>query len=490
VSIYARSRNRGRSRRDFLATFGWTGLSLALSACTGGTRTPERRKRLVSRPNFVLIFCDDLGYGDVGCFGSAKNRTPNIDRLAAEGMRLTSFYSTSGVCTPSRASLMTGCYPRRVNMHQDPQGDWVLFPVSAKGLHPGERTIAEVLKTRGYRTACIGKWHLGDQLPFLPTRQGFDEYFGIPYSNDMGAGQRPSNPPLPLLRDEEVIEAPVDQDTLTRRYTEEAVRFIRHNRERPFFLYLAHTMPHAPIHVHPDFRGRSLNGLYGDAVEELDWSTGEILKALGEERLEENTLLLFTSDNGATRRGDNGPLSGYKGSTMEGGMRVPCLARWIGKIPAGKRTDAVTSTMDFLPTLAALAGADIPKKPPLDGHDIRDLLLSREGAESPYEAFFYYFMGQLQAVRSGPWKLHLPLKEKHHGWHGEPFASPAALYDLSRDIGERTNLIDRYPKIAARLADYAERAREDIGDLRRQGRGQRPAGWVRNPRPLVMSGRS
>jgi arylsulfatase A-like enzyme len=373
-------------------------------------------------------------------------------------------------------------------MHQDPHGDWVLFPVSAKGLHPDERTIADVLKARDYRTACIGKWHLGDQPSFLPTRQGFDSYFGIPYSNDMGASQRSPNPPLPLLRDETVIEAPVDQTTLTRRYTEEAVRFIKDRDERPFFLYLSHTMPHVPIHVHPDFQGRSSSGPYGDAVEEIDWSTGEILRALGEEGLERRTLVVFTSDNGATRRGENGPLSGGKGSTMEGGMRVPCLARWPGRIPAGTGTDAVTSTMDLLPTLAGLAGASLPQDAGLDGHDISGLLFGRNGADSPYEAFFYYFMGQLQAVRSGPWKLHLPLAEKHHGWHREPFKSSAALFHLGWDIGETENVIDRYPEVAARLTGYAEEARTDLGDLRRQGRGQRPAGWIKDPRPLVMTG--
>ena len=231
-------------------------------------------------PNFIIVYCDDLGYGDIGCFGSKNHRTPNIDRMAAEGMRLTSFYVTSGVCTPSRSSLMTGCYPRRVNMHKDAGNGWVLFPSARKGLNPGEITIAEVLKTKGYATACIGKWHLGDQPPFLPTRQGFDEYFGIPYSNDMGGGKKSKRPPLPLMRGEKVIEAPADQTTLTRRYTEEAIRFITANRERPFFLYLPHTFPHAPLHASDEFRNKSANGRFGDSVEEIDASTGRILAAI------------------------------------------------------------------------------------------------------------------------------------------------------------------------------------------------------------------
>lgn len=342
------------------------------------------------KPNVVVILCDDLGYGDLGCYGSTNHRTPNLDRMAEEGAILTSFYSTSGVCTPSRASLLTGCYPRRVSMDQNhlPPGTTtmrqVLFPVARKGLHPNEITIADALKAEGYTTACIGKWHLGDQKVFLPTRQGFDSYFGIPYSNDMGTKQFPINPPLPLLRNEDVIEAPVDQTTLTRRYTDEAISFIQANQENPFFLYLPHTMPHNPVHVSPEFKDQSENGLYADCVEEIDWSTGKILDTLDELNLSGRTLVIFTSDNGAAKRwvGSNAPLSGYKGSVQEGGMRVPCIAHWPSQIMHGQRLDELTTTMDLFPTFVSLAGGDLPTDRHIDGRDIWPMLTDSEEMEA------------------------------------------------------------------------------------------------------------
>ncbi|MGD1894986.1 MAG: sulfatase-like hydrolase/transferase, partial [Cyclobacteriaceae bacterium] len=283
------------------------------------------------KPNIILIFCDDLGYGDLGVYGSKLHRSPNLDQMAADGAHFTDFYVTSGVCTPSRASLLTGCYPRRVDMHvnarhRDSVGTQVLFPRAKKGLNPNEITLAELLKEQGYATTCIGKWHLGDQPEFLPTHQGFDYYFGIPYSNDMNRNYVP----LPLMRDEKVIEAPVDQNTITRRYTEEAIRFMDEHQNESFFIYLPHAMTHNPLHASDNFRGKSANGIYGDAVEELDWSTGQILKYLRENNLEENTIVIFTSDNGAAPHwgGSNGKLRGWKGSTWEGGMRVPCLMQW------------------------------------------------------------------------------------------------------------------------------------------------------------------
>jgi len=438
-------------------------------------------------PNFIVILCDNLGYGDVGCFGSKKHRTPHVDRMAAEGLRLTSFYVTSGVCTPSRASLMTGCYPRRVNLHVNEQGGQVLFPVSRKGLHPDEITIAEVLGQRGYATTCIGKWHLGDQPPFLPTRQGFGSYFGIPYSDDMVARKGSGWPPLPLMRDEQVVEAPADRDTLTRRYTEEAVKFIAANRDRPFFLYLPHAMPGSTRHPFASerFRGKSANGAYGDAVEEIDWSTGEILACLKKLGIDERTLVLWTSDNGAFHGGggSNKPLSGWGYTTTEGGMRVPCVVRRPGAIPAGATCDELCTTMDLLPTFARLAAARPPADRIIDGKDIWPLLAGEQGARSPHEAFHYYYMAQLQAVRSGRWKLCLPLEAKWVSFGGKTQPSPAQLYDLDADVGETTNVADEHPHVVERLLALAEKARDDLGDIGREGRDQRPAGFVHDPKP-------
>ena len=296
---------------------------LAFSGAAVATQAAER-------PNVIIVFIDDFGYGDLGCYGSTKHRTPHIDQMAKEGIRLTDFYVGSSVSTPSRSALLTGCYPRRVSMHvnADPtplmsKGRQVLFPASHKGLNPGEITIAELMKEQGYATACIGKWHLGDQLPFLPTRQGFDYYYGIPYSNDM---DRPYCP-LPLMEQEEVIVAPVGHDSLTIRYTNKTVEFIKSHKESPFFIYLCHNMTHNPLAASPAFKGKSQNGLYGDATEELDWSMGVLLETLKEEGLDQNTLVIFTSDNGADEHfgGTNRPLRGQKGTTYEGGFRVPCI---------------------------------------------------------------------------------------------------------------------------------------------------------------------
>lgn len=447
------------------------------------------------KPNIVFIFVDNLGYGDIGCYGSQLHRTPNLDRMAAEGMRLTSFYSASGVCTPSRAALMTGCYPRRVNMHVSGRGTAVLTVMDTKGLHPAEITIAKLLKGSGYTTACIGKWHLGDQPPFLPTRHGFDHYLGIPYSDDMTPNpNRPHWPPLPLMREEKVIEAPVDRDHLTKRYTEEAVRFISENRDRPFFLYLPHAMPGSTARpfASPAFQGRSKNGPYGDSVEELDWSTGEILDALKKLSLDEKTLVVWTSDNGAVRRnppqGGSGPLKGWGYDTSEGAMRMPCVVRWPGKVPAGKVCDELCAMMDWLPTFAKLAGGEAPKDRIIDGHDIRPLLFGEPGAKSAYDdaGFYYFMMDQLQAVRAGPWKLYLPLQEKRVGLGGKTESFRAALYDVRHDLGETKEVSAERPEIVARLTALADRAREDLGDSGREGRNQRPAGHVDNPEPRVL----
>lgn len=436
----------------------------------------------IDRPNFIVIFIDDMGYSDLGCFGSELHQTPNLDKMAAEGMKLTDFYVTCSVCTPSRASLMTGCYPRRVNMHVDDNNRCVLFPGARKGLNPSEITIAEVLKTRGYSTACIGKWHLGDHPDFLPTRQGFDSYYGIPYSNDMH--RKPI--PLPLMRDDKVIEAPVRQDTITERYTVEAIRFIKENKDKPFFIYLPHAMVHVPLFPGKEFQGKSKNGKYGDAAEELDWSTGEILKTLKESGLDERTLVLFTSDNGSSRLPSNVPLRGQKGRTDEGGMRVPCVVRWPGRIPAGTVSGELSSTLDLLPTIARLAGAQAPTDRILDGKDIWPILSGEANAKSPHEAFFYYQMDQLQAVRSGKWKLFVEMDAKKRNWGKPEGKTPVKLFDLLADIHEDKDVKDQHPEVVERMLGLAAKAREDLGDMENAGKNQREAGWVKEPSPRLL----
>lgn len=440
-------------------------------------------------PNFIIILCDNLGYGDIGCFGSKKHRTPHIDRLANEGMKFTDFYVASGVCTPSRASLMTGCYPRRMNMHQSERGGLVLQPVAHRGLHPDETTIAEVLKKQGYATALIGKWHLGDQKQFLPTRQGFDYYFGIPYSDDMTRREGMPWPPLPLLKNETVIEAPADRSTLTKRYTEEVVRFIGENRDRPMFIVLAHAMPgstRAPF-ASKSFQGRSANGPWGDSVEEIDWSTGQILSALKENGLDNRTLTVWTSDNGAPRRnppqGSNFPLGGWGYTTMEGGMRVPCAMRWPGKIPAGHQCNEIATAMDLLPTFAQLAGLTPARQ--VDGRDIWPLMCDPE-AKSPHEAFYYYFKDTLHAVRAGPWKLHLALPKGAPSFRGDVGRTKPRLFNLAKDLDESDDLAARHPDVVARLQGLADGARTDLGDFGRPGRNQRPAGHEDRPVALRL----
>ncbi len=459
-----------------------------------------------AKPNFVLIFCDNLGYGDIEPFGSQVNRTPRLNRMAREGRKFTHFYATSGVCTPSRASLMTGCYAQRVGMHQNPRDGQVLRPISPYGLNPEEITIADVLKSAGYQTAIIGKWHLGDQPEFLPTRQGFDAFFGIPYSDDMTqqTGERLGSrldgskwPPLPLMQNETVVEAPVDRNLLTERYTEQAIQFIERNRARPFFLYLPQAMPGsttAPFSS-PAFRGKSQNGPWGDAVEELDWSAGRILDKLAELKLDRKTLVIWTSDNGAPlaqdvnspRRGSNQPLFGRGYTTAEGAFRVPMIAWWPGRISAGTDCHELATTMDMLPTFARLAGTMEPRDRIIDGHDIRPLLFGEEGATTPYKAFYYYQTDQLQAVRRGPWKLFVPLKTfQRHPHFRKGQSSEPLLYNVVEDRGSTKNMAAKHPRIVKELLDLAEEARRDLGDTNRTGRNQRPPGHVTNPHPQVL----
>lgn len=443
-----------------------------------------------AKPNIILILCDNLGYGDIGCFGSELHRTPHIDRMADEGLKLTSFYVSSGVCTPSRSSIMSGCYPRRVNMHKSDLGGLVLQPVSPKGLHPNEVTMAEVLKSVGYTTTIIGKWHLGDQPELLPTRQGFDSYLGIPYSDDMTPREGKPWPPLPLLKDETVIESGVDRNLLTKRYTEAAIEFMEAHRKEPFFLYLPHAMPGSTNHPYASekFQGKSKNGPWGDSVEELDWSTGEILAALKRFKLDDNTLVIWTSDNGAPRRnppqGSNAPLKGWGYDISEGAMRVPCIVRWPGKVPAGTTADTLCTSMDLYTTFANLAGAEIPQDRIVDGKDIWPILSTPAEAASPHQAFYYYFGDQLQAVRSENWKLYLPLAERRINSRTAK-AQPAELYRLDRDLAEEQNLAETHPEVVEQLLKYAEAARDDLGDLNHPGKGQRAAAWIENPKPLL-----
>lgn len=437
-------------------------------------------------PNFIVMLADNAGYGDLSCYGSRLHRTPSIDRIAREGVRFTDFYSTSGVCTPSRASLMTGCYPIRVDMHENCDGRWVLLPGDRKGLNPDELTVSKLLRSRGYRTACIGKWHLGDQREFLPTRHGFDEYLGVPYSEDMVPGRsHPEWPPLPLMRGERIIQSGVDRNYLTRIYTEEALRFIDDSADSPFFLYLSHAMPGSTPNsfASPGFSGRSRNGRYGDSIEELDWSAGRVLDALEGHGIADSTLVVWTSDNGAVerepRQGSNEPLKGWGYSTSEGGQRVPLVARLPDVIPEGSVCGEIASMMDLLPTLAGLADSRIPENPPIDGFYMLPLLKG-EASSSPYDetGFFYYHMDQLQAVRAGDWKLYLPLERKILSHRDDVAPAEAALYDLREDISEREEVSEEHPEVASELMALADVARRGLGDEGRKGSGHRPAGWV------------
>ncbi len=452
---------------------------------------------VAEKPNIVLLLCDNLGYGDVQPFwAETPHRTPNLNRMAAEGLKLSHFYVTAGVCTPSRASIMTGCYAQRVGLAKMEVDYHVLRPVSPQGLHPDEITVAEVLKEAGYATTILGKWHLGDQPAFLPTQQGFDSYFGIPYSDDMTARDDWNGrkwPPLPLLENETVVEAPADRNTLTKRYTERAISFMREHRDEPFFLFFSHAMPGSTKTPYSSeaFRGKSANGDWGDSVEEIDWSTGQILDAVQELGIAERTLVIWTSDNGAPnnpndiKRGTNQPLFGRGYSTSEGGMRVPTIAWWPGKIPAGAESKELATTMDFLPTFAKLAGASVPDGRTIDGKDVSSLLFAENGEKSPHDAFFFYQLDQLQAVRSGPWKLFLPVENPIRHGRFRKGSTETLLFNVVEDIGCETDVAAQHPDVVAKLQKFAEAARADLGDTNRPGAGQRPIGKIENPVALV-----
>lgn len=439
-------------------------MALAVFFCGVATGVAEALAQK-TKPNFVVIFIDDMGYGDIEPFGSQQNKTPNLTRMAAEGRKLTSFYVASPVCTPSRAALMTGSYPQRVGLEKG-SGHIVLFPGDPHGLHPDEITIAETLKKAGYATGCFGKWHLGDQPQFLPTSQGFDTYFGIPYSNDMWPPlKRFQCPDLPLMRDTKVaglVKDMDDQADLCRQFTEEAIQFIRNNKNRPFFVYLPHAFVHGPRRASPRFmaEGKTVEQAQ---VEEVDWSVGEVLKTLREEGLASNTLVVFTSDNGPAGGLSAGPLRGKKGSAFEGGHREPTVVWWPGTIPAGTSCDELATAMDLYPTFAGLAGAAIPDDRTIDGKDIAPLLLGAVGAKTPHDRFFYQQGGRLAAVRSGDWKLFLS---------GE-------LYNLKADLGEKKNVAGTNPEVVKRLRIMLK---DFVADIKANSR---PVGIAPNSRTLV-----
>ena len=460
------------NRRRFL-----TSAAAGVAAMGLRSQAAPAAKKGGGKPNFVVIFIDDMGYGDIEPFGSKLNKTPHLNRMAAEGMKLTSFYVAAPVCTPSRAALMTGCYPLRVGL---PMGSWhaVLFPGDKHGLHPKEITVARVLQSAGYATGCFGKWHLGDQEQFLPTSHGFDYYYGIPYSNDMWPGlKRWDFPRLPILRGTEVVGEVKDMDDqadLCRQFTEEAVGFIRksHKAGKPFFVYLPHAFVHGPRKARRQFMEatKNPNQATGAQIEEVDWSVGQVLQALRDLKLDRATLVLFTSDNGGAGGCVSKPLRGGKGSTFDGGMREPTLAWWRGRIKAGSTSDELMTAMDVLPTLAKLAGAKAPTDRTIDGKDIAPILLGTPGAKTPHEAFYYYARSNLRAVRSGKWKLHVPGPQ---------------LYDLDKDIGEKKNVAKQHPEVVRRLQALLAVARRDLGDGKVKGKGCRPVGVAENPKTLL-----
>jgi len=445
-------------------------------------------------PNVVIIYTDDQGYGDLGCFGSKTLDTPNIDRMAAEGVRLTDFYVAQAVCGASRAALLTGCYPNRIGMLGAPG------PKTQHGIHSEEVLLPEICKQKEYATGMFGKWHLGHHRQFLPVHHGFDVYFGLPYSNDMWPFH-PTNakayPPLPMIEGDAIVDAEVtadDQPFLTTWYTERAVKFIETNREKPFFLYVAHNMVHVPLFVSDKFKGKSRQGLYGDVVMEVDWSVGEILAAIKQHGLDENTLVVFATDNGpwlsyGNHAGSAGPLREGKGTTFEGGVRVPCVMRWPGKIPAGTTCQEPVMTIDLLPTVARLIGAALPAHA-IDGLDVWPLISGQPGAKSPHEALYFYWGKELQAVRSGDWKLHFSHKYQSltepAGNEGRPNgyrqkSTELALYNLRSDVGESRNVVDAHPEVVSRIRRLAEQARDELGDsaTMQKGTGFRPAAMVR-----------
>lgn len=474
--------------------------AVCLLACQLLPLTLQAAEPFAETPNFVVIFMDDMGYADIGPFGAKGYATPNLDQMAAEGRIFTDFYVTQAVCSASRAGLMTGCYNVRVGIMG------ALGPKSNIGINGNEVTIAEICKQKGYATACYGKWHLGHHKQFLPMQHGFDDYFGLPYSNDMwpyhpNVRHLPMEervkrwPHLPLIDGNEIVNAqvtPKDQEQLTTQYTERAVQFIENHKDEPFFVYLPHSMVHVPLYVSDRFRGKSERGLFGDVMMEIDWSVGRILDTLRKNGLADNTMVIFTSDNGpwlsyGDHSGSAGPLREGKGTMFEGGCRESCVMWWPGKIPGGTKCDVPAMTIDILPTIANLIGARLPDHP-IDGKDIWPLISDAAPSESPHEAYYLYYGKQLHAIRSGKWKLHFPhnyrtLAGKPGGTGGIPSAYSQAktgteLYDLESDIGETTDVAAKYPDVVAKLTKLAETARRELGDQGSPGTGSRPPGKI------------
>ena len=435
----------------------------------------EKAKR---PPNVIIIYADDMGYADLGCFGAKKIKTPHLDKMAKEGMRLKSFYVAQAVCSASRAALLTGKYSNRAGILG------ALGPATKTGLAREHVTIAEMLKALGYSTSMIGKWHLGHRPEYLPTQRGFDEYYGLPYSNDMWPKHPTSKlfPDLPLIEGEKTIALNPDQSKLTTDYTDRAIQFIQKNKDRPFFLYLAHNMPHVPLFVSERFKGKSEQGLYGDVIMEIDWSVGQILATLKDLGIDDNTLVIFTSDNGpwlsyGNHSGSAGVLREGKGTAWECGVRVPFIARWPGHIPAGKTSDVPAMTIDILPTVARATGAKLPAGK-LDGKDITPILRGEAGAKSPHDAYYFYWNHELHAVRSGPWKLYFPrtyrtLEGSKAGTDGQPGAykdvkAGLELFNLDADLSERTDVAARNADVVRRLEQLADVMRADLGDSLRK----------------------
>jgi arylsulfatase A len=466
------------TRRKFLSFAGGAAVAGAVPGSVRAAAKPQAGKL----PNIVIIFTDDQGYQDVGCFGSPKIKTPNLDRMAREGMKFTDFYVAQPVCGASRAALLTGCYPNRIGMLGAPSHR------AMHGISPKEMLIPELVKQKGYATAMYGKWHLGHRPESLPPSHGFDDYFGLPYSNDMWpfhptAGR--NYPPLPLIEGTKTIRTNPDQSQLTTWYTERGVKFIRKNKDRPFFLYIAHNMPHVPLFVSDKQKGKSARGLYGDVIAEIDWCVGQVLGTLKDCGIDKNTLVIFTSDNGPWMSyGDHGgcalPLREGKGTTWDGGVREPTIMRWPAGIPAGSVCKEPAMTIDIFPTIAGLIGGKLPDHK-IDGMDIGPLLSGKAGAKSPHDAFYFYWGKHLQAVRMGKWKLHFPhayrtMAGKPGGTGGKPTAysqgkTGLALYDLQADIGETTDVKDKHPGVVNKIMILAEKIRKDIGDSATKQKG-------------------